>query len=74
MYLLLHKANNLSYLGLRNNEITIDAKIAEILNELPENTQIDLSGNTMTRMESLLLLNVLHFIDRVKHINTRGSQ
>ena len=66
---LLHKAKNLTYLGLRNSKIMIDAKIAEILKELPENTQIDLSGNTMARMESRLLLSVLRFTPQQEELD-----
>ena len=45
---LLHKDANMKSLSLCNCGIKIDAEIAEVVSRLPDDTQLDLSGNQLT--------------------------
>ena len=68
---LIHKAASMKSLSLCNCGITIDSEIAEAISQLPEEANLDLSGNTVTKMDSSLLCHVIPVI-RHKKIDLSG--
>ena len=53
-------------LCLCNCEITIDTEIAEAISQLPEQANLNLSGNTVTKMDSSLLCHVIPVVSKRK--------
>ena len=56
---LIHKAATMKSLSVCNCGIEIDTEIAEALSRLPDNIQLDLSGNKLTKVHPRLLRRVL---------------
>ena len=63
---LLQKAATMTSLSICNCGITIDTEIAEAISQLPEQANLDLSGNTVTKMDSSLLCHVIPVISSKK--------
>ena len=53
---LIHKAATMKYLSLCNCGIQIDTEIAEAVSRLPDNTELDLSGNQVTGKSACITL------------------
>ena len=68
---LIKKAGNLSALIMQDCGITIDTEIAEAISQLPEQANLDLSGNTIKKMDSSLLCHVIPVV-RHKKIDLSG--
>ena len=49
--------------------INIDSELVKCISELPEDVQIDLSGNKITKMEAGLLVKVLKYMKKQEKIN-----
>ena len=69
---LIHKAATMKSLSICNCGIWIDTKIAEAVSNLPDHTQIDLSGNDITKMEPYLLSRILTYMTKQEKINIDG--
>ena len=63
---LIHKAATMKYLNMCDCGIQIDTEIAEAISELPENANLDLSGNTITQIEPSLLCHVIPVVSHKK--------
>ena len=63
---LIHKAATMKCLWMCNCGIQIDTEIAEAISQLPESANLDLSGNTVTKMDSSLLCHVIPVISNKK--------
>ena len=63
---LIQKAGSLAALIMQDCGITIDTEIAETISQLPEQANLDLSGNTVTKMDSSLLCHVIPVISNKK--------
>ena len=72
---LIHKAATMKSLNIHNCMcncgIEIDTEIAEAVSQLPEQANLDLSGNTITKMDSSLLCHVIPVISN-KQIDLSG--
>ena len=69
---LIHKAATMKSLNICNCGINIDTEIAEAVTRLPDDIQLDLSGNKLTKMDPRLLPRVLlHMPDNKKITMTR---
>ena len=73
---LIHKAATMKSLNINNCMsncgIKIDTKIAEAVSRLPDHTQLDLSGNDITKMESYLLSRILSYMTKQEKIDIGG--
>ena len=63
---LIQNAAHLASLIMQDCGIIIDAEIAEDISQLPEQANLDLSGNTVTKMDSSLLCHVIPVISNKK--------
>ena len=63
---LIQKAAHLKALIMQDCGIIIDTEIAEAIAQLPEKANLDLSGNTVTQMDSGLLCHVIPVISNKK--------
>ena len=66
---LLHNAATMKSLSICNCGIQIDTEIAEAVSRLPDDIQLDLSGNKLTKMEPRLLPGVLAHMPKDKEID-----
>ena len=70
---LIHKAATMKSLNIHNCMsncgIQIDTEIAEAVSRLPDHTELDLSGNDITKMEPYLLSRILLYITKQKKID-----
>ena len=73
---LIHKAASMKSLNIHdcmsNCGIQIDTEIAEAVSRLPDHTQLDLSGNDITKMEPYLLPRILCYMTKQEKIDIRG--
>ena len=69
---LIHKAAMMKCLSVCNCGIHIDTKIAEAVSRIPENTQLDLSGNDITKMKPYLLSRILLYMTKQEEIDIHG--
>ena len=63
---LIQKAVHQKALIMQDCGIIIDTEIAEAISQLPEQANLDLSGNTVTKMDSSLLCHVIPVISNKK--------
>ena len=68
---LVKKAAHQKALIMQDCGIIIDTEIAEAISQLPENSNLDLSGNTVTKMDNSLLCHVIPVISN-KSIDLSG--
>ena len=66
---LIYKINTLKEINLSELNINIDSELVKCISELPEDVQIDLSGNKITKMEARLVGKVLKYMKKQKEIN-----
>ena len=57
------------YNCMSNCGIKIDTEIAEVVSRLPDHTQLDLSGNDITKMKPYLLSRILSYMTKQEKIN-----
>ena len=69
---LIHKAATMKSLSMCNCGIQIDTEIAKDLSRLPDHTQLDLSGNVITKMEPYLLSRILSHMTKQEKIDING--
>ena len=69
---LIHKAATMKSISICNCGIRIDTKIAEVVSRLPDHTQLDLSGNYITKMKPYLLSRILLYMTKQKMIDIEG--
>ena len=69
---LIHKAATMKSLSICNCGIQIDTEIAEAVSRLPDHTQLDLSGNDITKMKPYLLSRILLYMTKQEKINIHG--
>ena len=73
---LIHKAATMKSLNIHdcmsNCGIKIDTKIAEAVSRLPDHTQLDLSGNGITKMKPYLLSRILLYMTKQEKIDIDG--
>ena len=67
--LILQRGHYLKSLVIQESEIEIDAEIARAVCDLPDETQIDLSGNKIVQMETIILTSLLNKIRSQKQID-----
>ena len=60
-------------IDLSDLNIDIDSDIAKAVCDLPDETQIDLSGNKIVQMEKTLLISLIYKIKKQKHIDLGGA-
>ena len=63
---LIQKSAHLKALIMQDCHVIIDTEIAEAISQLPEKANLDLSGNTVTKMDSSLLCHVIPVISNKK--------
>ena len=66
---LIQKAATMKYLSICNCGIQIDTEIAEAVSRLPDHTQLDLSGNDITKMNPYLLSRILPYMTKQEKID-----
>ena len=66
---LIHKAATMKSLSICNCGINIDTEIAEAVSRLPDHTQLDLSGNDITKMKPYLLSRILSYMTKQEKVN-----
>ena len=71
-FTLIHKAATMKSLGICNCGIKIDTEIAEAISNLPDDIQLDLSGNKLTKMDPRLLPRVLIHISEEERVDMTG--
>ena len=73
---LIHKAGTMKPLNIHdcmsNCDIKIDTEIAEAVSRLPDHTQLDLSGNDITKMEPYFLSRILLYMTQQEKIDIAG--
>ena len=73
---LIHKAATMKFLNIHNCMsncgIQIDTEIAEAVSRLPDHTQLDLSGNDITKMKPYLLSRILLYMTKQEEIDIHG--
>ena len=69
---LIHKAATMKYLSICNCGIQIDTEIAEAVSRLSDHSQLDLSGNDITRIEPYLLSRILLYMTKQEKIIIEG--
>ena len=73
---LIHKAATMNSLNIHNSMsncgIQIDAEIAVAVSNLPDHTQLDLSGNDITKMKPYLLSRILLYMTKQEIIDILG--
>ena len=68
---LIQNAAHLTSLRMQDCGIIIDTDIAEAISQLPEQANLDMSGNTVTKMDSILLSHVIPVVSN-KTIDLSG--
>ena len=71
--LIIQRAHYLKSLIMQECGIEIDAAIAEAVCDLPDETQIDLSGNKIVKMGKKLLISLIYKIRKQKQIDLAGA-
>ena len=66
---LIYKIRKQKQIDLGGAKIDIDSEIAKAVCDLPDKTQIDLSGNKITKMDKKLLISLIHKIRKQKQID-----
>ena len=66
---LINEAATMKSLSICNCGIQIDTEIAEAVSRLPDDTQLDLSGNDITKMKPYLLSRILLYMTKQEEIN-----
>ena len=69
---LIQKAATMKSLSICNCGIQIDTEIAEAVSRLPDFTELDLSGNDITKMNPYLLSRILSYMKKQERINIDG--
>ena len=69
---LMHKAATMKSLSVCNCGIQITTEIVEAVSRLPAHTQLDLSGNDITKMEPYLLPRILTYMTNQKEMSIDG--
>ena len=69
---LIYKINTLKEINLSGLNIKIDGKVAKTVCDLPDETQIDLSGNKIVKMDKKLLISLIYKIRKQKQIDLSG--
>ena len=64
----MNKAATMKSLSICNCGIQIDTEIAEAVSRLPDHTQLDLSGNYITKMKPYLLSRILFYMTKQERI------
>ena len=72
--LFLQRGHHLKSLIMQECGIEIDAEIAKAVCDLPDETQIDLSENKITKMDKKLLISLIHKIRKQKQIDLGGAK
>ena len=70
---LIYKIRNQKQIDLRGAKIEIDSKIAKTVCDLPDGTQIDLSGNKIVKMNKNLLISLIYKIRKQTQIDLGGA-
>ena len=70
---LIYKINTLKEINLSGLNIKIDGKVAKTVGDLPDETQVDLSGNKIVKMEKSLLISLIYKIRKQKQIDLGGA-
>ena len=71
--LILQRGHHLKSLIIQECGIHIDAEIAKAVCDLPDETQIDLSGNKIVKMDKRLLISLIYKIRKQEQIDLRGA-
>ena len=71
--LILQRGHHLKSLIIHEGGIEINAEIAKAVCDLPDETQIDLSGNKIIQMEKTLLISLIYKIRKQKQIDLGGA-
>ena len=66
---LIHKAATMKSPSLSNCGIQIDTEIAEAVSRLPDHTELDLSGNDITKMKPYLLSRILSYMTKQEKVD-----
>ena len=66
---LINKINTQKQIDLSGLHIDIDSEIAKAVCDLPDETQIDLSGNKIVQMETVILISLINKIRTQKQID-----
>ena len=69
---LINKAATMKSLSICYCGIKIDTEIAEAVSRLPDHTQLDLSGNDITKMKPYLLSRILLYMTKQEKIDIDG--
>ena len=69
---LIYKIQSIREIDLSGLNINIDTELVKCISELPEDVQIDLSGNKITKMEARLVGKVLKYMKKQKEIDLSG--
>ena len=70
--LILQRGHNLKSLIIQECGIEIDAEIAKVVCDLPDETNVDLSGNKIVKMNTKLLASLINKINTQKQIDLSG--
>ena len=70
--LILQRGQNLKSLIMQECGIEIDAEIAKVVCDLPDETNVDLSGNKIVKMNTKLLASLINKINTQKQIDLSG--
>ena len=71
--LILQRGQNLKSLIIQDCGIEIDAEIAKAVCDFSDETQIDLSGNKIVKMDKKLLISFIYKIRKQKQIDLEGA-
>ena len=70
---LIYKIRKQKQIDMRGANIDIDGEIAKAVCDLPDETQIDLLGNKIVKMDKQLLTSLIYKIRKQKQIDLRGA-
>ena len=70
---LIYRIRKQKQIDLSGLNIDIDSEIAKAVCDLPDETQIDLSGNKIVKMGKKLLISLIHKIRKQKQIDLGGA-
>ena len=70
---LIYRIRKQKQIDLGGANIEIDSKIAKAVIDLPDETQIDVSGNKIVKMDKKLLISLIYKIRKQKQIDLRGA-
>ena len=70
---LIYKINTLKETNLSGLNIKIDGEVAKTVCDLPDETQIDLSGNKIVKMDKKLLISLIYIMRKQKQIDLGGA-